>query len=232
MSSRPFPFEALVFDLDGTLIDSAPDVAAAVNRVLAADGRRSLTLAEAKDLIGQGGRVLVERALALTGRPGTPDEIDRALEGFLTTYVGDPAEHTSVYPGARAALESLRAEGVRLGICTNKPARTTSAVMAALGLARYFDVVSCGDQVPHRKPDGRHVLSVIESLGATRDTAAVIGDSENDIDAARDAGVRSIAVTFGYAHVAHAKLGADALIDRFEELPDVLRRIAAVRKNA
>jgi len=226
------PFEALIFDLDGTLIDSAPDVCAAVNRVLAADGRRTLSLAEAKDLIGQGGRVLVERALALTGRPGTADEIERALEGFLTTYAGRPAEHTTVHPGVREALESLAADGARLGVCTNKPARTTAAVLAALELDRHFDVVSCGDQVPHRKPDGRHVLAVIAALGTTRQTTVMIGDSENDIGAARDAGVRSVAVTFGYSHVPPAELGADALIDRFDELPAALGRIAAMSRSA
>jgi len=220
------PFEALIFDLDGTLIDSAPDVRTAANRVLAAAGRRPLTLAEVKELIGQGGRVLVEKALALTGRPGTPDEIDRALEGFLTTYAGNPSAHTTVYPGAREALESFRADGVRLGICTNKPGRTTAAVMKALDLDKFFAVVSCSDTVPHRKPDGRHVLRVVEELGARAETTAMIGDSENDIAAAIDAGVRSIAVTFGYAHVPYAELGADALIDRFDQLPGALQRIA------
>ncbi|MGH6661730.1 MAG: phosphoglycolate phosphatase [Rhodospirillales bacterium] len=227
MNAAPPPFDALVFDLDGTLIDSAPDVRAAANRMLAAEGRRLLSLPEVKDLIGQGGRVLVEKALAMTGRPGTPEEIERTFEGFLTTYAGNPAAHTTVYPGAREALESLSADGVRLGICTNKPCRATAAVLEALSLDRFFTVVSCGDAVPHKKPDGRHVLHVIEALGATRDTAAMIGDSENDINAARDAGVRSVAVTFGYAHVPHAELGADALIDRFEDLTETLSRIAA-----
>lgn len=226
MSAGNRPFEALIFDLDGTLIDSAPDVCAATNRVLAASGRRAITLAEAKNLIGQGGRVLMEKALALTGSPGTPDEVERALEGFLNAYAGRPAEHTTVYPGAREALASLRADGYRLGVCTNKPGRTTAAVMRALALDRFFAVVSCGDEVPYKKPDGRHVLRVVEALDATRETAAMIGDSENDINAARDAGVRSVAVTFGYAHVPHAELGADALIDGFDDLREALRKIA------
>lgn len=226
------PFEALIFDLDGTLIDSAPDVCASANRVLESMGRRTLTLAETKGLIGQGGRVLMDKALKLTGRPGTPDEIERALEGFLVTYAGNPAEHTTVYPGVVDALDAFGAVGIRLGICTNKPTRTTGAVMAALGLEHHFDVVSCGDAVEHRKPDGRHVLGVVEALAATPNTAAMIGDSENDIAAARDAGVRSVAVSFGYAHAAPAELGADAVIDRFDELPAALLRIASQRQSA
>jgi phosphoglycolate phosphatase len=226
------PFRALIFDLDGTLIDSAPDVRGALNRALAGRGRREITLAETKALIGQGGRVLVERALALTGRPGAPDEIEHLLAAFLATYAERPVEHTVVYPGAREALQDFRATGVGLAVCTNKPKATTTPVMAALGLAGLFDVVSCGDQVPHRKPDPRHVLRVVEELGATVATTALIGDSENDIAAARAAGVPSVAVTFGYAHAPHAELGADALIDRLDELPETLRMIAAKRKIA
>jgi phosphoglycolate phosphatase len=226
LSARP-PFEALIFDLDGTLIDSAPDVRAAANRVLVDAGRRPLTLDEVKNLIGQGGRALIENALALTGQPGTSDEIECGLENFLTTYAGNPSENTTVYPGAREALESFRADGVRLGICTNKPGRTTAAVIRALDLDRYFAVVSCGDAVPYRKPDGRHVLRVVDALGTRAQTTALIGDSENDISAAVAAGVRSVAVTFGYSHVPYDELGADALIDRFDELPTALERIAA-----
>ena len=220
------PFDALIFDLDGTLIDSAPDVCASVNRVLAADGRRALTLAEAKDMLGWGGRVLVEKALALTGEPGTPDNIEHALRGFLDTYAAHPIEHTRVFPGALEALERLEADGVAMGLCTNKPIKTTPPVLDALGLAGFFKVVSCGDAVPHKKPDGRHVSLVVEALGATTGTAALVGDSESDIAAAIDAGVKSVAVTFGYAHAPVEELGADALIDHFDKLPAALLKIA------
>jgi phosphoglycolate phosphatase len=221
------PFEALVFDLDGTLIDSAPDVCASVNRVLKTRGRRELILNEAKDMVGWGGRVLVEKALAATGDPGSEDEIDDVLQGFLESYAEHPAELTVVFPGAIEALEVFKSEGVKLAICTNKPTATTPPVLEALGLDGYFDVVSCGDAVPHKKPDGRHVLLVVEQLGGTVDTAAMVGDSENDIHAAIDAGVRSVCVTFGYAHMPLEEIGAGALIDRFEDLPRALRQIAA-----
>ena len=220
------PFEALIFDLDGTLIDSAPDVRASVNRVLADLGRRELTLQETKDMVGWGGRVLVEKALAKTGEAGTEDDIDRGLEGFLATYAAHPADHSTLFPGVIPMLEGFKADGVKVAICTNKPTATTPPVLEAMGLDGFFDVISCGDAVPHKKPDGRHVKLVIEQLGATLETAAMVGDSESDISAAINARVKSVAVTFGYAHVPLEELGADVLIDHFDELPDALKLIA------
>ncbi len=216
------PFQALIFDLDGTLIDSAPDVRASVNRVLAGMGRRELTLEETKDMVGWGGRVLMEKALTLTGEPGTSEDIDRAFKSFLTTYADHPADHTIVFPGAIEALETFKAAGVKMAICTNKPTATTPPVLKAMGLNGFFDVVSCGDAVPHKKPDGRHVRLVVDELGASIETAAMVGDSENDIRAAIDAGVRSVCVTFGYAHVPPDEIGADALIDHFDDLAGAL----------
>jgi len=223
--STKHPFEALIFDLDGTLIDSAPDVRASINRSLADIGRRELTLTETKDMVGWGGRVLAEKALAKTGEAGTSNDVDRLLDEFLTTYAKHPADHSVVYPGVLSVLDGFKAAGIRMGLCTNKPTATTPPVLEALGLAQYFDVISCGDAVPHKKPDGRHVCLVVEKLRATVETAAMVGDSESDITAAINAGVRSVAVTFGYAHVPCNELGADALIDHFDDLPRALSEI-------
>lgn len=222
MTKPLFPFQALIFDLDGTLIDSAPDVCAAVNRVLETAGRRRLTLAETKDIIGWGGRVLMEKALALTGDQAAPEDIDRALEAFLVTYAAHPADHTIVFPGVIEALEKFKAAGIKMAICTNKPTATATPVLKAMGLDGFFDVVSCGDAVPHKKPDGRHVLVCAAQLGVTAETAVMIGDSENDIRAAIDAGVPSVCVTFGYAHVPLDEIGAGTLIDHFDDLAQAL----------
>ncbi len=229
LDSATPPFEALIFDLDGTLIDSAPDIHACVNRVLAGIGRRKLTLEETKDMVGWGGRVLMEKALAKTGEAGTENEVERFLEGFLSTYAAHPADHSVLYPGVIGMLERFKADGVRMAICTNKPTATTPPVLEAMGLDGFFDVVSCGDAVPHKKPDGRHVKLVVEQLSAALETAAMVGDSENDISAAIDAGVKSVAVTFGYAHVPLNDLGADALIDHFDDLAAALVKISGPR---
>ena len=226
MISANQPFEALIFDLDGTLIDSAPDVCASINRVLTGMGRRKLSLEETKDMVGWGGRVLVEKALAKTGDTGPEIEVDHALEIFIDTYAQHPADHSIVFSGVIPMLDTFKTAGVHLGICTNKPTVTTSQVLEAMGLAQYFDVVSCGDAVPNKKPDGRHIHLVVEELGSTIETTAMIGDSETDITAAINASVKSVAVTFGYAHVPCDQLGADALIDHFQELPRALADIA------
>lgn len=223
---NPNPFEVLIFDLDGTLIDSAPDVRACMNQVLVDMGRRELTLIEIKNMIGWGARMLAEKALAKTGGAGTKVDVDRAFRGFLDIYAKNPADHSTVYPGVLSALDGFKAAGVRMGLCTNKPTATTPPVLEAMGLDHFFDVLSCGDTVPHRKPDGRHVRLVVDQMGGTIKTSAMIGDSESDITAAIDAGVRSIAVTFGYAHMPYENLGADALINNFNDLAQALADIA------
>ena len=220
------PFEVLIFDLDGTLIDSAPDVCASMNRVLADMKRRKLTLEETKDMVGWGGQVLVEKALALTGGLGTKDQVNRVLESFICTYALHPCERSIIYPGVISALEGFKSSGIRMGLCTNKPTATTSPVLKAMGLDKFFEVVSCGDAVPHKKPDGRHIRLVVEKMNTTIQTSAMIGDSESDITAAIDAGIRSVAVTFGYAHIPYEKLGADILINHFDELAQALVEIA------
>ncbi len=226
MTHEKIPFQALIFDLDGTLIDSAPDVCASINRVLATRERQALSIEEATDMIGWGGKVLVEKALAHTGAPGSEEDIDDALKDFLDTYAAHPVDNTTLYPGVIEMLEQFKADGIALGLCTNKPRPATVPVLEGLGLDGYFSAMACGDDVEHRKPDGRHVLHVIEALGIDKDATAMVGDSENDISAAIDAGIKSVAVTFGYVHVPHEELGADALIDHFKDLPRALVEIA------
>ena len=222
------PFEALIFDLDGTLINSLPDVCASINRVLFDMGCRELTLNETKNMVGWGGRVLVEKALATTGNIVTEDDINLSLEKFIDIYSRHPNDHSSVFPGVLSMLEKFKSAKIPMGICTNKPTLTTPLVLKSMGLDCFFDVVSCGDSVPYKKPDGRHVTMVVEQMGATNQTSVMIGDSESDITAAIEAGVRSVAVTFGYAHMPCDELGADATIDHFDDLPQALLKIASV----
>ncbi len=213
-------FDAIVFDLDGTLIDSVPDVRGAVNRMLAAAGRQPISLEQAHAFVGEGAGVLVAKALAATGAP--PDAMDDLVERYIDFYRQHPADETVVYPGVAEALETLAGRGVRMGICTNKPAAMTGLVLEALGLDRYFSAITSGDNVPHRKPDGRHVILTLEMMKAGTAAAVMVGDSETDVAAGKDAGLAVVAVSYGYAHVPVAEMGADAVIDSFAALPDAL----------
>ncbi|MBC7952347.1 MAG: phosphoglycolate phosphatase [Rhodospirillaceae bacterium] len=216
----------VVLDLDGTLIDSVPDVAHALNCLLAEEGRRLLTMDEVKGLVGEGVTVLMEGAYAATGATVAGAELSAAIARYQDFYARDPATHTIVFPQVRETLERLAAEGVALGICTNKPYRITGLVLEALGLAPLFRAVTGGDNLPFRKPDGRHILATVEMMGLTPDSVLYVGDSITDVRAARDAKIPVVAVAWGYADEGGAEaLGADAVIDDFSAIPDLLRRL-------
>ncbi len=218
---------AVVFDLDGTLIDSAPDLLTAVNRMLGERGRRGLDLGAVTAMIGDGAHKLVERALTATGQETpTAGELARATCRFIDFYEGHGADLTRPYAGAAEALKCLRDDGYALGVCTNKPQGPTREILDALGLGGYFSAVLGGDTLDGvRKPDPRHLLAAVERLGATPDRAVMVGDNVNDVAAARGAGIPVIVVAFGYARVPAADLGADAVIGRFAELPEAIRRL-------
>lgn len=223
-------FSALLFDLDGTIIDSAPDVCASVNRVLEAMDRPPITVEDTKMLVGFGARTLVEKTLAMTGETGSEKDVDFLLNGFLDSYKRHPSEHSVIFPGARDALDLFAQNGIKLGICTNKPEATCFPVLEAFDLKRYFPTIICGDTLEFRKPDPRHVFHTLDEMGAVHSGAAFIGDSEADIEAANNANLPSILVSFGYCHVPFENLKTDAVIDHFDELDDCLNNIAAKRK--
>jgi phosphoglycolate phosphatase len=210
---------ALVFDLDGTLVDSMPDLRAALNTMLAGIRRRELTPDEVRSMIGDGARALVERALAATG---TATDFEAAHQHFLQLYEAAPAKLSRLYRGVETTLESLRASGARLALCTNKPQSATLRVLEAFGIATSFDAVLGGDAVPFRKPDPRHLLAAIERLGATTSEAVMIGDNENDYAAARAAGIPIILMRYGYLRVPFETLAPDAWLDHFADIPQAL----------
>jgi phosphoglycolate phosphatase len=216
---------ALVFDLDGTLIDSIPDVHVAVNRTLDAFDRETVTLAQLNEIVGEGAKVMMEKAFAVGGAPVDDATIDEALSRYLGFYKQSPADKTIIYPGVWDVLDHYRDTGWPMGVCTNKPGEMTGIVLETIGMAKYFRAVTAGDNVPHRKPDGRHIHLTLERMGATDAKAVMVGDSATDLLAARDAGVSSVAVTYGYAHAGDDLKMADALIDRFEELPEAVDRL-------
>jgi len=214
----------VIFDLDGTLVDTAPDLCAALNHALAAVGRPGVDAATVRHLVGHGARVLIERGLA---QSGAVDEAiaQLALPAFLSFYTDHIADGSQAYADAAAAMDALAALGITLAICTNKPVALANQLIAALGWRGRFAAVLGGDSLAVRKPDGRHVAATAEAAGHALADAVFIGDTSVDVAAARNAGVPVIVVRFGFADRPVDELGADAIIDGFEDLVEAIGRL-------
>ncbi|QFT94215.1 Phosphoglycolate phosphatase [Roseovarius sp. THAF9] len=217
--------QAVVFDLDGTLIDSAPDIHAAANTVLERRDIAPFTLAEARDFVGHGAAVFVERCLSARGLAADTGLQTEVLDDFLALYEG--AVHlTRPYPGVVACLDALAAEGLKLAVCTNKPEGPTAAVLTHLGLDRYFGVVVGGDTLTVRKPDPAPLHEVTARLGAA--SVLFVGDSEVDAETAARAEVPFALYTQGYRRTSAEELPHDARFDAFDDLPAIVRRLLGV----
>nr|WP_281431732.1 phosphoglycolate phosphatase [Rhodomicrobium vannielii] len=211
---------AVVFDLDGTLIDSAPDITHALNTATGKRGLAPFAVDEVKAMVGGGVPTLVERALIARGLPH-PD-ITPVVQDFIVAYRENLTTHTKIYPGARELLEQLKAEGRNLGLCTNKHHAATLAILQKLDLAKYFNCVIGEREGQPRKPNPGPLLDVLTALDVSACCAVMVGDSEADVECAKAAGVRSVVVTFGYSRTAPELLGGDALISSLGELPQAL----------
>ncbi|GAA6131311.1 phosphoglycolate phosphatase [Halopseudomonas sabulinigri] len=212
--------QLVMFDLDGTLMDSVPDLAAAVDQMLALRSRPAAGVERVRDWVGNGAAVLVRRALAgglhHTGVDDT--EAQAALADFLRCYAGDHSR-TTVYPGAAEFLSFLRGQGVKLALVTNKPERFLPELLGEKGLGDSFDWLVGGDTLPMQKPDPGALLWVLQQAGVTADQALFVGDSRNDVRAARAAGVPVVAVSYGYNHGEPiAAENPDLLVDSLDAL--------------
>lgn len=214
--------EALLFDLDGTLLDSAPDIAQALNRMLTDDGRQTLSLDQVKGMIGDGVMELCRKALVATGGLAT-DDIYPYVQKHIAHYRSLPPDPRQVFPGVREALNELAKAGVKLGVCTNKSEGSTVAILTQLDLIRYFGFIAGGDTFQVHKPNPGHVTGVLEALAVGTAGAAFIGDGPNDVIASRRAGIPCIVVTHGYGQDYDA-LEADAMI------PDISGMIPKLRE--
>jgi phosphoglycolate phosphatase len=214
------PFDLVGFDLDGTLLDTSGDLAEAVNHALATVGCGPFPVEEIKPFVGRGAKIMLERALLASG--GMDDGmIDELFPLLLDHYGRNLSRHTRPYPGLIAAMDALRARGVRLAICTNKRESFAVPLIAQLGLSPYFASIVGGDTAGFMKPDPAPLHMMVERAGGGR--CIFLGDTINDIAAARAANIPNIAVSFGF--VDHtAELGADAILHHYDDLVPMLER--------
>jgi phosphoglycolate phosphatase len=215
---------AFIFDLDGTLVDTAPDINIAINKLVSREGRREIALDEMRFLVGNGVKKLVERAFKRTGDAADPDNLDKLTADFLAHYCALKDEHSRIYPGVVETLEKLMNEGARLAVLTNKPQKSAEQLIAAKDLGRFFKVVFGGGKRDYLKPDPRLYADVLAELGGSG-PSVMVGDSLPDMETARNAGVPGILVSYGYSATAPDSLDADALVDRFAEVPEAARRL-------
>lgn len=218
---RPIPFDLVGFDLDGTLIDTSGDLAAAVNHALGTIGRAPFPVAAIHPFVGKGARVMLARALDASGGHDAA-LLDTLLPVLLDYYQQNLALHSRPYPGLLAAMDALSARGVRLAICTNKAERFAVPLMQQLGLADRFAAIIGGDTVGVAKPDPAPIHAMIDRAGGGR--AIFLGDTINDIAGARNAGIPSIAVSFGFLEGPVEDLAADAVLHHFDDLVAMLER--------
>lgn len=210
----------LVFDLDGTLVDSAPDIAAATNAMLADLGYQALSAETIAGFVGNGVVLLVERTLAHVGASSSPQA---ALDRFRAHYDAAPADLTRAYPGVPEALAALRFSGLPLGVCTNKPEGPARAVLDALSLDDFFEAVIGGDTTDALKPDPLPLVTAFDKLGIPPAEGLFVGDSEVDAETAAAAGVRFALHTRGYLRGPAEAVRADLTFADFKSLPGLLK---------
>ena len=214
---------AVVFDLDGTLVDTAPDLMRATNHVLELLGRRPITMDEVRVFVGHGARALLTRGLTATG--GLPEgyDVEPDYQRFVDFYADNIAVGSAPFPGLIDLLERLKAEGIGMAVCTNKLEGLSNRLLEALDLARYFGAVIGPDTVGVAKPDPRPFHEAVSRLGLNNPKAIMVGDSETDVLTARNAGVPVIGVPFGYTPAPVDTFGPDRMISHFDEAWDAIQ---------
>lgn len=215
----------IIFDLDGTLINSIPDMCREISLFLNKNGRRGLTEAETVSVIGNGAPVLLKGAFALTGEPIKENETPDLLAAWLDQYGKAEMAETKPYPHVVETLIKLKERGCRLAVCTNKPHTPTEAILTKLDLKKHFDVILDADALPERKPRPEPLWEAVRRMGGTNDSAVMVGDSETDAETARAAGVPVVLLSYGYTHIPYEEIKPDALTDNFADLPAIIEKL-------
>lgn len=224
---------AALFDLDGTLADTAADLIGAANRTLAARGiEAALDPAADAGIAGRGGREMLRQGLARSGRDWSEAEVEAAYPPFLVDYEARIAEHSRLFPGTEAALEALAGAGWRLAVCTNKPERLARLLLAELGVLPRFHALIGADTLPVRKPDPAPVWAAIDRAGGRREAALLVGDTRTDREAARNAGIPCVLMDFGVSADDLPALAAEAVLRDYAELPPLLDRLLPLPATA
>lgn len=210
----------IAFDLDGTLVDTAPDLVGTLNLLLEQEGVPALPMDDARQMIGHGARRLIERGFEVQGRTVPREQMDGLFLRFIDHYQDHSADLSRPFPGVVEALTALKAAGARLSVCTNKLTGLSVPILEALDLARFFDSVVGADAAPAPKPDKRHLIAAVEAAGGRIERTVMVGDAATDAGAARAAGAPLVLVSFGYTEIPAAELGPDVLIDHYDQLVD------------
>jgi phosphoglycolate phosphatase len=216
----------IVFDLDGTLVDTAPDLIAALNHVLDREGLPPVPLQSARNMIGAGARKLIERGLELEGRTMTTGDINRLTKDFIAYYADHIADASRPFEGLETALDDLAARGFRFAVCTNKLEWLSKRLLEKLDLSRRFAAICGADTFGVSKPDPTILRETVARAGGQLPAAIMVGDAGTDIGVARRAGIPVIGVKFGYTDVPIAELKPDRLIGHMRELPDAVSSLA------
>ncbi|HEY3697385.1 phosphoglycolate phosphatase [Phenylobacterium sp.] len=215
----------IAFDLDGTLVDTAPDLIATLNVLLQDDGLAPLPLAQARPFIGRGAAWLIERGFTAAGAPPAQDRLPLLFDRFIARYRAHIADQSRPFPGVVAALDALKAAGARLAVCTNKRTDLSRALLDALGLTGRFDAIVGPDLARAAKPDPLHLTATVALAGGDVRRTVMVGDAATDAGAARAAGAGLVLVSFGYTEIPAAELAPDILIHHFDELPGACQRL-------
>jgi phosphoglycolate phosphatase len=218
----------VVFDLDGTLVDTAPDLVNALNYILTREGLPAVPLQSARSMIGAGARKLIERGVELDGRHVGPDDITRLTNDFIDRYAAHIADESRPFEGLEAALDELSARGYRLAVCTNKLEWLSKLLLDELGLSSRFSAICGADTFGVSKPDPAILRQTVARVGGELASSVMVGDAGTDIGVARRAGIPVIGVSFGYTEIPIADLKPDRVVEHMRDLPAAVKSLRAI----